>query len=545
MTDNIFQNAERRVESHSFTKKEFRKIDNMSDSALGIQAVRKQALKESVELEKIKEEKDNKHFEDQRRATAVVEASLKETRKTLSANHWFKDMKLKLFKDIVFELFYKSLPLDEEFLPTAEASIRFTTDTYIDQNGGFELLENAIKVTNSEFLKKVKDCCESVAKEACNNKLKKNECGDTLNFNDLSDEENKIFGDKKTNLDIDKISDLVKDKVLTVIRDEKEREAKEAELIDDIESELEDNDDVKDETTLDEAYQRIVLNKTPIEEDTLFQSLMRTTYEEFLAENIAIASTHEDEMNKEDEFNMSYDVNATEDDIDHDMLDDECDCDDEFDMDISFDADEEKLDKDFHLNESASLDMDKVFAETVSKYTLMEMLYTIKLENYNYHDIRKLTEAMLNKSKKDSLKNNLKKEIKKPSASAKYMKFAFSKNNSKASKNINLAKSYEQRGIYKSAVREYKIALEYLKKLKAEANNVPEEGVKDIITAIIPIYGSLGRAVAEDKFKGASKAAAIRYVDDTINLVEYRIKVCNSALKENFNNIEDARHADI
>ena len=390
MNDNIFRNAERRVESHSFTKKDYRRIDTMSDATLGNQALKKIALRENAVMEELEEAKREKHLENQRRAQAVVEASLGDTKKTLSVNHWFKDMKVKLFKDVVFELFYNAIPLDSDFLARVENSIRKTTDEYIDMNGGFSLLESAIEKSDSTFLKRVKEACESTAKEACNNRLKDKES--TLDF-ELTEDEFEYFNHKKSNLDMDRISQLVKDKVLTVIKDEKERESEEAELIDDIESELSEDESVTDEKTVDEAFQRIVLNKTPIEEGTLFNAIMRTSYEELLVENMAIISAHETNEDKDDEFNLSYDVNYTEDELHGD----DCNCDD-CDPEVASIDNDDSINDNLHLEES-SLNMDKVFAEAISRYTLMETLYTIKLENYKYHDIRKLTEAMLNKKK--------------------------------------------------------------------------------------------------------------------------------------------------
>ena len=41
--------------------------------------------------------------------------------------------------------------------------------------------------------------------------------------------------------------------------------------------------------------------------------------------------------------------------------------------------------------------MDKILAQTIANYTLMEMCYTIKLTDYRTADIKKLSHYLLNK----------------------------------------------------------------------------------------------------------------------------------------------------
>ena len=48
-------------------------------------------------------------------------------------------------------------------------------------------------------------------------------------------------------------------------------------------------------------------------------------------------------------------------------------------------------------DEVECIDMDFILADTIAKYTLMETMYTLKLEDYKYNDIKKMTTNMLNK----------------------------------------------------------------------------------------------------------------------------------------------------
>ena len=57
----------------------------------------------------------------------------------------------------------------------------------------------------------------------------------------------------------------------------------------------------------------------------------------------------------------------------------------------------ESVNDEFNPDEVNAIDMDYILADTIAKYTLMETMYTIKLEDYNYDSIRKMTNNMLNK----------------------------------------------------------------------------------------------------------------------------------------------------
>ena len=48
-------------------------------------------------------------------------------------------------------------------------------------------------------------------------------------------------------------------------------------------------------------------------------------------------------------------------------------------------------------DEVECIDMDFILADTIAKYTLMETMYTLQLEDYKYDDIKKMTTNMLNK----------------------------------------------------------------------------------------------------------------------------------------------------
>ncbi|MNW09140.1 hypothetical protein D3C71_2060670 [compost metagenome] len=47
-------------------------------------------------------------------------------------------------------------------------------------------------------------------------------------------------------------------------------------------------------------------------------------------------------------------------------------------------------------DEAFRLDMDLVLAEATAKYTLLEMAHTLKLEEYNFQALEKMTQNLLN-----------------------------------------------------------------------------------------------------------------------------------------------------
>lgn len=48
-------------------------------------------------------------------------------------------------------------------------------------------------------------------------------------------------------------------------------------------------------------------------------------------------------------------------------------------------------------NDSFCIDMDFILADTLSKYTLLETMYTLQLESFNYNSLKKITNNLLNK----------------------------------------------------------------------------------------------------------------------------------------------------
>lgn len=369
---NPFSNVCKSVETYSFNKTNTRHIDNISDTAAANSALRKMKAQEQDALMESQMWKAESDYYKNSLAEGVVNRYIKESQIPTNINRIYNEAKDYVLKDILFETFYNSLLMDDYFLRENQQNIKCLMDKYVDDNGGFKFLDKLVHDNmNNMLLKKIKSVCESVAKEVCNRKLADSkECKniDLIDF-DMNDEEKDMLDySKKNDLNIDRISDLVKNKVLTVVKDEQKRQEASHELIENIENDLKDDESVVNEKTLNEAMNKIVLNKAVIETSTLFDTLFRDSYQEYIMENVAITSTDKDIIDDNKDVSRHYD---TEMDIDDALSNDE------------------------HV-EDTEVNMDLILTEAITKYTLMETLYTLGFENYSHENIKKLTERMLN-----------------------------------------------------------------------------------------------------------------------------------------------------
>ena len=285
-----------------------------------------------------------------------------------------------VLKDILFEMYKGSLLLDEDFVMEQTESLKKLVDDYVDNAGAYEMLETAVKEKRSPYLAKLKEACDSIAMEACKRKLKECDGDDKpeyVNF-DLDEDAKNAIDFSKDDLSVDQISDMVKDKVLTVVKDEQEKEAKNKELVEEIEEDLKADENVTDEKSLDEAFHNIVIKESVLEETTLFNALFRNCVAEYVTENMSVTHDpgNEDEMNE---------IGLDTEDVLEDEPTDE----------LNTQYDDVDYDDTIELESSNAVNMDAAFAEALAKYTLMEMLHTIKLENYTHDNVRKLTHSLV------------------------------------------------------------------------------------------------------------------------------------------------------
>lgn len=322
----------------------------------------------------------------------IIKNKLMESQLSFKINEVFNEGKTIIFKDILFETFQKSLYLDEDFIIEQLQELKTLTDKYIDDNGGFQLLENAIKSRpiSISILKSIKNVCESVTKEVCERKAKqaKEESSlDTFTF-ELNDEEKELLDYEKSNLDLDELADAVKNKVLTVVLDEKERQSREEEVYVSIEEELRDDETLKSEKDIKEAASKMMIKNNPIEETTLFNALLRHSYKDVL-ESLTLRS--DEDVEREESKLEDDDINTDIDDISNN---------DEPEPDIyslNTEIDQTKGFNDPLVDKiNYEIDMDLVLAEAISKYTLLEVSHSLGLEKFTRDEIKRMTQKLIN-----------------------------------------------------------------------------------------------------------------------------------------------------
>lgn len=334
-----------------------------------------------------------------------------------------------LFKDMVFEAFSTGLVLDEEAILEHEDGLRQEVNSFVEERGGWALLENAIKETNSPFLKKMKAICESTAREVSARKMKEMgklaEDTSTVTFA-LDQKEKEEYTYDKLACGLDQVGGLIKEKVLNTVIAEKEREKENEEFeneLNDIQKDTEDDkgnpideagDPIDDGSGVNESTsifgsifdekldtvtesmlvgddEKVSLPKLMIvdelkgvQESTLFTALLRTAVTEGVAARVnsstqdIIDDSSEDDVEYPDEnpiFThrsslariMGYRDRTIRDEI-----------------------------KSYPLAPD-NIDMDLLMAEGIANYTLLETFNTLRLEKYNPRDLKESIHRMINK----------------------------------------------------------------------------------------------------------------------------------------------------
>lgn len=290
----------------------------VSESKKPSMSIIAKTAKQKAELEKKNQEKRNqinKKFANTRLGLAAKKAMFDKKYGEMS-----KKGKKAIFKRLLTEMYIESLYLDESFILENFTTISKIVDDFIEENGGYSLLENAYIKTKSPLLKNMMDICEATTKRV-NERLyklaEKEQNVDLLNFELDADEKERLDYEKR-DLGIEEISNIVKEKVLKVVKDEKAREQKNEELKNDIEAELSENPNVVDEKSVKENLDRIFAQASPTEEGTLFNALLRNNYKNILEGNSELFTN---EFSKDDEGLIVDDIDFEDADLDEDISD--------------------------------------------------------------------------------------------------------------------------------------------------------------------------------------------------------------------------------
>ena len=295
-------------------------------------------------------------------------------------------------------VFVKALPHDTDYVDENIKTIK-----NMGAIGGVKALAESANRTNSPFLRALLEFCNEFSQAIIMERVKEiNEAETEEEIKEmispqLNDEERNTILVKMDKLGSDELAEMISNKVIDVVRDEQQREKDQAEILDTMEKDMnEDPNDVKvddrEDTTADdvaEAAKHVAETYNPLtrtfnydKKDTnksFFFSLMQGIATKVLKESTQTESTHVEtpQVLLENPLNLNiFDVY---------MQDKNEDLDDLRRMDMT-DTGE--------IARTTSLDKDFILSEALLQYTMFETAHTMKLVNITLDDIRQQADYM-------------------------------------------------------------------------------------------------------------------------------------------------------
>jgi len=300
-----FDNANNRVTRKSFgskVDKEFKregvipvrdrsKVDKLAESA-----AKYEELNKKVNERRLQDLKDRKAYD----------AKMQEG---------YRALKEDLMKDIISEICVESILVDEEVVTENLKNIVEMVEAKVDDIGGFEGVKRIAESTRNPILKNMVTLCEETAKKVGERNAKEGKTDkEKVNFG-LNKLELEEFDYRKREIGTETIVNNIKDKVFQVVQDEQKLSNDRQMVMTDIQNKVSEL-----EAPVEEAM-AFIFNKPGIEEDTLFNSLMRRQYKQLLESNssaIFESFDYKDDLEtlfEDEEFEMD-EVDMMEMDID-------------------------------------------------------------------------------------------------------------------------------------------------------------------------------------------------------------------------------------
>ena len=300
-------------------------------------------------------------------------------------------------------VFVKALPHDTDYVDENIKTIKNMGTMYVKKIGGVKALAESTNRTNSPFLRALLEFCNEFSQAIIMERVKEiNEAETEEEIKEmispqLNDEERNTILVKMDKLGSDELAEMISNKVIDVVRDEQQREKDQAEILDTMEKDMnEDPNDVKvddrEDTTADdvaEAAKHVAETYNPLtrtfnydKKDTnksFFFSLMQGIATKVLKESTQTESTKVEtpQVLLENPLNLNiFDVY---------MQDKNEDLDDLRRMDMT-DTGE--------IARTTSLDKDFILSEALLQYTMFETAHTMKLVNITLDDIRQQADYM-------------------------------------------------------------------------------------------------------------------------------------------------------
>ena len=294
-----FDNANNQVTRKSFgskVDKEFKREGvipvrdrSKKDNSLTEAATKYAELNKQVDARRLKDLKEQKAFD-------------------VKIQEGYTNLKEELIKDFITEICVESLLVDEDVVTDNLKNIIEMVERQVDDIGGFEGVKHIAETYNNPILKNMVSICEGTAKKVGERCMKESKCDSSkVNFS-LNKIELEEYDYRKKEMGSETIINNIKDKVFQVVQDEQKLNNDKQMIMDEIQNKVSEI-----EAPVEEAMSFIFESKC-IEEDTLFNSLMRSHYKQLLQTNSsAIFESFDykelaDPLFENEEFEMS-DIN--------------------------------------------------------------------------------------------------------------------------------------------------------------------------------------------------------------------------------------------
>ena len=230
----------------------------------------------------------------------------------------YASLKEELIRDIISDICVESLLVDEDVVNENLKNIIEMVELKVDDLGGFEGIKHIAESTNNPLLKNMIGLCEATCKKVGQRNIREAKgCAKNVNFG-LEKIELEEYDYKKKSIGVDAIVGNIKDKVFNVVQDEQKMSSDKQMVMSDIEAKVSEID-----VPLEEAL-TFIFENAKIEEDTLFNSLMRRSYKKMLESNSSAIFESFDykDLNpsiEDYEFTMN-DIELIDEEIDNDEL---------------------------------------------------------------------------------------------------------------------------------------------------------------------------------------------------------------------------------
>lgn len=352
------------------------------------------------------------------RLSIATEGEIGRNRVHNTAKRLTSEAREQIFREIMVETFKDSLVLDKWAIDDYSETLEGAVVDFIDKNGGYSMLTEAVEETGTPILKKMVDVIESTTNRVVERVLmesKENASGEKVNLS-LTADEKEDLDVSKAGLQLEEVTEVIKRKVVDVVKEEKERSSKQEELESELESSTEDddlddsenvseNEDGEDDTD-DDSNDSVEENESEdyteddkpvkeasylkgslmtgytkhlkgVHESTLFNTMFQETMTEAVNESVTLQKSNDEFDTRYSRNNQSFDPETDNNEYDDEMIEDEVNSQD--------------------ASEPAQLNLDLILADTISQYTLLEMFHTLNIKTLSRSEIREYSMNTLNK----------------------------------------------------------------------------------------------------------------------------------------------------